>query len=174
MPSKRGRNCVRCGKEYRKPGKQPECGLECILFNRIKVINDCWEWNHFICKRSGYGRMRYELKMEFSHRMSYKFFKGEIGSGLFVCHKCDNKLCINPDHLFLGTPKENSQDMVKKGRCANHIGENNNSAILNEKLVLEIRNLHALGMKMKEICRKFSIKYFTCLDVINRRNWNHI
>lgn len=168
------RKCERCGKIYVHCGKHKECSLGCRLLNRIKIVNGCWEWQSFICPRTGYGRIRYERKLMTAHRLSYIFHKSEIPKNMLVCHTCDNHKCINPEHLFLGTHADNAKDMVKKARGSSHLGEKNQRALLNEKTVLEVRKMHLDGMKIKDIANKFNIKYFTCLDVINRRNWNHI
>lgn len=75
--------------------------------------NACWNWTAAKLPH-GYGKLQSML----SHRASWKIHFGEIPSGLLVCHKCDNPSCVNPNHLFLGTHKQNTQDMVKKGRAA--------------------------------------------------------
>lgn len=77
--------------------------------------NGCWIWQGSISP-NGYGTTTHKNKRISSHRLSYLTFKGEIPKGLFVCHSCDIKACINPDHLFVGTGKDNMQDMLKKGR----------------------------------------------------------
>lgn len=78
----------------------------------------CWIWTGAISK-VGYGRCGSEHKKTVSaHRLSYRVFKAEIPNGMVVAHKCDNRVCVNPDHLWLATHKENSEDMVKKGRSA--------------------------------------------------------
>lgn len=82
----------------------------------IKVnAQGCWEWQLFI-RRNGYGQMKYEGKTVDAHRVSYRCFHGEIPEGMDVLHSCDNRRCANPDHLRLGTHKENMEDMVAKGR----------------------------------------------------------
>lgn len=88
---------------------------EYLLARCIKNKNGCWEWT--LSRAQGYGKfMNKQRKRVMAHRESYKAFIGEIPKGLLVCHSCDNRLCINPDHLFLGTYKDNMDDMVKKGR----------------------------------------------------------
>lgn len=86
---------------------------------KINKSNNCWEWQKPLSE--GYGTFYLRsvkgksITMR-AHRFSYEWHVGIIESGLFVLHKCDNRRCVNPDHLFLGTAKDNYDDMVRKGR----------------------------------------------------------
>ena len=113
--TKKNRTCILCNEPFVPNGRAKECSLKCKLLNRIKKVNGCWEWQGKITN-VGYGEITHERKYVLAHRCSYKTFKGEIPKGMHICHSCDNKKCINPEHLWIGTQQENILDAMSKGR----------------------------------------------------------
>ncbi len=92
-----------------------ETAIDRFLQRLIVTSDNCWEWQGQRLG-NGYGRFNYRSTQELAHRFSFRTFKGEIPKDKIVCHKCDNKPCVNPSHLWLGTYKDNTQDGIKKGR----------------------------------------------------------
>jgi len=89
--------------------------FEALFWSLVEKTSDCWVWRGGFDSR-GYGRIYRNGKRRGTHRISYEMANGPITNGLFVCHHCDNRPCVKPDHLFLGTHIDNMQDSVKKGR----------------------------------------------------------
>jgi len=132
-------NCQNCGKEHVAfgftKGRKKYCSKHCMeefrhtsleeLVKRglQKKDNGCWEWMKSISSETGYGKLVYGGKHISAHRASYTVFKGDIPKGKHICHTCDNKRCVNPDHLWAGTQKENIQDCVSKGRMHDQTGK---------------------------------------------------
>lgn len=139
----------------------------------------CWIWRWSFTKR-GYGRANYKGKAIYAHRLSYLIFNGEIPDKMFVCHKCDTPLCVNPAHLFAGTPKENSEDRDKKGRSRTVVGkrykgESHSRSVLKDHEVIEIRNLYERNnISQREIAKKFNVVMQTISAIVNRKTWTHI
>ena len=91
---------------------------------KVKKTRSCWEWT--ACKDiNGYGKYRIDNKLKYAHRVSYNLYKGKIKKGHCIMHKCDNPSCVNPDHLLVGTQKDNILDMHKKLRGKNVLADRN-------------------------------------------------
>ena len=136
-------------------------------------VNECWEWMAACC-RDGYGQFWYKDKVYYkAHRFSYELKYGKIENGLFVCHKCDNPKCVNPEHLFLGTSAENTKDRNDKGRSAK--GEKQHSAKLTEHQVLEIRNKYITGNYTQiQLANEYNVHDTTISKIILKKLWKHI
>lgn len=110
--------------------------------------------------------------------MVYKIFKGKIPAGLMVCHTCDVRNCINPDHLFLGTAQDNSTDMVQKGRVSRtskNAGDSHPGCKLKGTDILRIRKLFKAGSRSRlELAKAFKITKTHVCRIINRQSWGHI
>lgn len=136
----------------------------------------CWPWKGGVYK-SGYGTAYWNGRRGCrAHRVAYQVSFGDIPKGVFVCYVCDNRLCVNPSHLFLGNHRDNMRDMVEKGRSRNSIqaGERNNAAKLTATIVLRIRELFSQGISVVEISRRVDVPYSNVWFVVNRKTWTHI
>lgn len=134
----------------------------------------CWEWKAFISP-DGYGHFRAdEISSKRAHVFSYHFFKGKIKKGYLVCHTCDNPVCVNPAHLWLGTHKENMHDKIQKGRGNNPSGVRHWQAKLSKHQVVKIKMAHLCGIQKSEIAKRFKVSRATVHDVILGKSYKSI
>ena len=121
---------------------------------KVKAVESgCHEWQSTL-HRDGYGKFWLETGQVQAHRVAYQIYKGEIADGLWVLHTCDNRKCVNPDHLYLGTAKQNTNDMHKRAR---NVGRTKYSMELVEKA----RALYADGRSQQSIADELGIHQTT-------------
>lgn len=154
-----------------KEGSTPSAS---IIVERIKAkvrVNPetgCHEWQGAKIPR-GYGKMQIRPRMHLVHRLVYEMSKGDIPEGMFVCHACDNRGCVNPDHLFLGSHVDNMQDMTAKGRQAK--GEGHPDAELTED---QVREIIASKESIKALMERYG-RSRACISLIrHRKRWKHV
>lgn len=141
------------------------------------AANGCWPWLGF-CNEAGQGWVNSRTKggTTIASRASYEHFIGQISSGLYVCHKCDNPRCVNPDHLFLGTQKENMLDAVSKRRHS--YGEKVKQSRLTEANVLEIRATigpdRSFRGELLRLSKRFGVSPTCIRHVVMGRTWAHL
>lgn len=114
------------------------------LESKFQVTPGCWNWTGRL-GHYGYAHLSVNGDGQRAHRLSYELYVGSIPEGMLVCHRCDNRKCVNPDHLFLGTNADNMRDMAAKWRCRS-------------KLTAEqVRQIRADGRILKEIAKDFGV-----------------
>jgi hypothetical protein len=138
---------------------------------KVDQSGDCHEWTASF-GGSGYGQFYFNYRKFSAHRKAYELYHGEIPDGLFVLHKCDNKKCVNPDHLFLGTHKENMRDKTVKGRQVK--GSAIEQAVLTEPQVVQIKQRLRQGDVHTLIAKDFGVSRATVSMISNGTNWRHV
>lgn len=135
----------------------------------IRGIDECWLWLASV-DEDGYGKFENTV----AHRVSWELSFGKPDKGIYVLHQCDNRPCVNPSHLFLGTQYDNMQDMVRKGRINSRLGENNPKAKLTEKDIFEIYRLYNSGMSGYKIAKNFGVTQ-TCINyIVKGKSWKYL
>lgn len=139
--------------------------------------DECWLWPGSTFG-GGYGSIKGRtpdgLQSNLpTHRVAWESQHGPVPEGLFVCHRCDVRLCCNPDHLFLGTQIDNIEDACRKGRIAK--GEGSGTAKLTEKDVREIRHAHQIGAASNvALARRYGIGETQVRRIVRGMKWKHL
>lgn len=145
------------------------------LQSKIDIAESgCWNIKG-ATNQSGYGLFYFRDQQMLAHRASWILFKGEIPIGMYVLHACDNPRCCNPDHLFLGTNKDNMQDMMQKGRGNKVRGSKIGTAKLTEPQVAEIKRMLATSqLSQQSIAEIFNVSQVTISLISRGKYWKHV
>lgn len=144
------------------------------FWSKVNILSpdECWEWNGALT--NGYGQMFLVWKngrsiSGYAHQISWTIEAGKNPpDGMLICHHCDNRKCVNPSHLFLGTHADNSRDMVKKGRWRGNRGPN-------AAIVLTMRKMFSTGnYTIHQLAKKFNIGDDTARNILSGRTYNNI
>lgn len=177
-------NCKHCNKAFLaypysiRNGNGKYCSHSCYSSSLVVPIADkfwkmveitpyCWIWKG--SRHNKYGKVSgvgFNNGMEYSHRVSWKIHYGEINDNLSVLHKCDNTLCVNPEHLFLGTQSDNSKDMWTKGRSK--------ISKFSKSDIVTIRTLRKAGVPCKVVASIFGVHRTSITNITSGVTWSHV
>ncbi len=152
----------------------PSVSLTQRFWNKVRKEgpDECWPWIAGL-DAYGYGQIGEGEGKHKAHRLSYRLHIGEIPSGLCVCHRCDNRRCCNPAHLFVGTSADNQADMIAKRR--NTRGVTHGMARLTEDDVRRIRSLYAAGgIFQRTIGLQYGLPQSAVSKIVHGERWRHI
>jgi hypothetical protein len=134
----------------------------------------CWRWTGWT-DRNGYGRMRVGRTAwgaVTAHRLSFLLHVRKPKEGEYVLHKCGNRWCVNPEHLYAGTHEDNMRDMVAHGTSTR--GSKHPLSKLTDDAVLEIRRMYARKMRIIDIAAQFQLRKSTIHAIVHRKTWTHL
>jgi len=157
-------NCKHCGKQYAFSKGVPYCSLECRFFFYVEKTETCWLWTG--SKGShGYGQLNFDGVPRTAPRISWEIHFGMPRDGLDICHTCDNRACVNPAHLFLGTRAENLADMAKKGRSRGNLSPDQ---------VRQVRADLAAGGSLRKTGAKYGVANQIICAIKTGKSYRHI
>jgi len=146
------------------------------FWSHVTKSDDCWLWKTG-CTPAGYGETFHGGTVLYTHRVSWELAYGPIPDGLSVCHHCDVRHCVRPDHLFVGTQLDNIRDMWAKGRhdpLPIYHGEQNANSKLTENDIRSLRAARAAGARPKDLAIIYGIDRHNVWAICTRKAWKHV
>jgi HNH endonuclease len=145
------------------------------FWKRVKKSSKCWEWQGRL-EESGYARIKRQGQRTqiFVHRLAWELVNGLIPDGLDILHTCDNRKCVRPTHLFLGTATDNMQDMLRKGRANKARGERHGNVKLSEQDIRAIRERASSGEPQMKLAIEYDVHFMTINKIVRRQRWAHV
>lgn len=139
--------------------------------DKSAAASDCWLW---LADQvwNGYGRLVWQGRKQLAHRLAWESVNGPILPGLQCLHHCDNRRCVNPAHLFLGTARDNVRDCMKKGRRAPMVGSANNWAKIDEKIAGRVKR-ELRRHRAVDVARKLGVGLPTVYSIKYGHSWKH-
>lgn len=200
MSKEKTKSCKYCGNHFERItySNTEYCSYWCRFLElaiKFNGISSCWEWPISRNVENGYGqftaRVNGKTRVFIAHRLSYEAFVGEIPQGMFVLHKCDNRKCFNPAHLFLGSQDDNMKDMVSKGRSAKRAklakrGDNHWTKVKPEKVRVgtqlynaqltedAVRDIRSSSERSADLARKYKVSPQVLCSARKGHTWKHV
>ena len=145
------------------------------FWEKVDKSGNCWEWKAALTTK-GYGYFYYKGVLTNAHRVSYEIANGLIPEEMCVCHTCDNRKCVNPKHLWLGTIADNNKDMVDKGRSINSgaKGSLNGNSKLTRQDIVDIRLQKERGVAVSSLAMSYGISRQHVHRISKRKRWKHV
>ena len=141
------------------------------FWNYVDKTESCWNWQRFT--RNGYGAFNIKGVIVYVHKLSWCVHNGPVPSGLCVLHTCDNRKCVNPDHLFLGTIADNNRDKELKGRGVYPYGSWSGMSKLNEEQVMNIKS-RLEKESLSSIAREYGVSVHAIYCIKHNITWKHV
>lgn len=166
--------CAHCRRFMNPSTKGRACSYRCQLLSKVNMgaADACWLWKPPPAV-NGYGQMNAAGQIRSAHHMMWELWNGRpVPKGFQLRHTCDVRRCCNPNHLLVGTAKENIQDMIERGNF--HHGENHCHAIRTNAEVTEMRRLFAAGMSQAAIARRYGVRSSYVWRIVNRKIWRYV
>jgi hypothetical protein len=138
---------------------------------KVGLPHECWPWTGYVERETGYGKFTWNTRPSSAHRFAWIATFGEIPFGLLVCHKCDNRVCQNPSHLWLGTIADNNRDMREKGRGAK---PPRNDKITREEVKLVRKLWVPYKVSVRKISTMLKLPYKSVETAVSKTHWKEI